>query len=117
MLIVPRPNETNPTSVFVPAGVNAVTTRIILVGLGTALDADVPRGSDSYTVNPNGTVTVDYIQTDRPALQTVDVREIHTFDPKTCEILGVNGYVRGSVEDFTGDFNVYSVIGKLGLRR
>lgn len=94
-----------------PAGVDATTTRVILVGLGKALDADVPRGSDHYMVNPNGTVTVDYIQTDRPALQEVDVREVHTFDPKTCEILGIDGYVRGNVEDFTGDFNVYSVLG------
>ncbi|CEJ87756.1 hypothetical protein VHEMI04505 [[Torrubiella] hemipterigena] len=99
------PNETKPVSVFVPAGVDALTTRAVLVSLGTLLEAGVPQGSDHYSVNPNGTVTVDYIQTDGIALQKVDVREIHSFN-SDCQITGITGYVRGNVEAFLGDLNI-----------
>lgn len=95
---------------MVPAGVDAITTRAVLVGLGNALDAGVPKGSDHYTANKNGSVTVDYIQTDGIALQKVDVREIHSFDEQTCEISGIVGYVRGSLEAFTGSTNVVDLI-------
>lgn len=93
-----------------PAGVDATTTRAVLVGLGIVLDAGVPQGSDRYTVNGNGSVTVDYIQTDGIALQKVDVREIHSFDEQSCEISGIVGYVRGSLEAFTGSLNVVDLI-------
>lgn len=43
-------------------GVTAETVRLELVALATALNADVPQGSDSYIVNNNGTVTSDFIQ-------------------------------------------------------
>lgn len=49
----------------VNVGVTADTVRAELVALGTALDAGVPGGPDNganYTINPNSTVTVDFIQ-------------------------------------------------------
>lgn len=60
-------------------------------------------------VNSNGTVTVDYIQTDGIALQEVDVREIHSFNT-ACQITGIIGYVRGNLEEFTGGFNIPQLI-------
>lgn len=72
----------------------------------------MPEGSDHYMVNPNGTVTVDYIQTDGVALQRVDVREIHSFDD-SCQITGITGYVRGNVEAFTGNLNLFNIINQL----
>lgn len=106
------PNETKPISVFVPAGVNAFTTRAVLLILGRVLDAGVPEGSDHYTVNDNGTVTVDYIQTDGVALQRVDVREIHSFNA-ACQITGITGYVRGNVEAFLGNLNLPNILDQL----
>lgn len=84
-----------------------------MVSLGTVLEAGVPEGSDHYTVNKNGSITVDYIQTDGIALQRVDVREVHSFNDDSCEITGIDGYVRGNVEAFTGGLNVPSIINRL----
>ncbi|CAK1356771.1 uncharacterized protein RHO25_009047 [Cercospora beticola] len=81
----------------VNVGFTADTVRAELVALGTILDADVPGGPDNgatFTVNQNGTVTVDFVQTDRIALPRVDVREIHSFNEQ-CEITKILGYVRG----------------------
>lgn len=75
---------------------------IQLVVLATVLNADVPQGSDSYTVNANGSVTVDYIQTNRIALPQVDVREVHTFDLATCRTERIVGFVFGPLTSFTG---------------
>ena len=96
-----------------PAGVNRPTTVGVLVGLGTFLQAGVPQGSDHYQVNHNGTVTVDYIQTDGVVLQEVDVREIHSFDEAACQITGITGYVRGSLEAFTGGLNTQTIINQI----
>jgi hypothetical protein len=49
----------------VKVGVTADTVRAELVALATVLDAEVENGPDAgatYTVNSNGTVTVDYVQ-------------------------------------------------------
>ena len=49
----------------VNVGLTADTVRAELVALGTVLDAKVPGGpvnGANYTVNPNSTVTVDFIQ-------------------------------------------------------
>ncbi|KAM3425770.1 hypothetical protein BST61_g7700 [Cercospora zeina] len=88
-------------AVGVPAnvGFTAETVRAELVALATALDADVPGGPDDgavFTVNGNGTVTVDFVQTDRIVLPRVDVREIHAFNER-CEITKILGFVRGNV--------------------
>ncbi|KAK4621922.1 hypothetical protein CLAFUW4_06591 [Fulvia fulva] len=81
----------------VNVGVTDSTVCLELVGLATVLDAGVPEGSDSYIVNSNGTVTSDFIQTDRLVLQAVHVREIHEFDESTCRISKILGYVNGSL--------------------
>lgn len=107
------PNETKPISIFVPAGFNALTTRALLLVLGVVLDAGVPDGSDRYTVNSNGTVTVDYTQTDGLARQTVDVREIHSFNSTNCQIIGITGFVRGNLEAFLGILNIPAFIDNL----
>lgn len=107
-----RANETKPISLVVPAGVDALSTRAVLVVLGAILEADVPKGSDHYTVNPNGTITVDYIQTDGIALQKVDVREIHSFNDD-CQITGITGYIRGNIEAFLGNVNVPKLLDQI----
>lgn len=107
-----RANETKPISVVVTAGVDALSTRAVLVVLGAILEADVPQGSDHYTVNPNGTITVDYIQTDGIALQKVNVREIHSFDDD-CQITGITGYIRGNIEAFLGNVNIPKLLDQM----
>lgn len=91
---------------------DALSTRAVLVVLGAILEADVPQGSDHYTVNPNGTITVDYIQTDGIALQKVDVREIHSFNDN-CQITGITGYIRGNIEAFLGDVNIPKLLDQI----
>ncbi|PPJ53942.1 hypothetical protein CBER1_05824 [Cercospora berteroae] len=83
----------------VNVGFTADTVRAELVALGTILDADVPGGPDNgatFTVNRNGSVTKDFVQTNRIALPRVDVREIHSFNEQTCQITKILGYVRGN---------------------
>lgn len=87
-------------------GVTAGTVRAELVALATALNADVPQGSDSYQVNANNTVTVDYIQTNRIALPRVNVREIHSIDVATCRISKIVGYVQGPLTAITGGIDL-----------
>ncbi|KAK4499754.1 hypothetical protein PRZ48_007940 [Zasmidium cellare] len=77
-------------------GITADTVRGELVALATILNAGVPQGSDSYIVNPNGTVTSDFIQTDRVALPSEQVREIHEFND-ACQITKITGYVHGKL--------------------
>lgn len=96
-----RPDEANAVAVPVNVGVTAETVRSELVVLATALNAGVPEGSDHYTVNPNNTVTVDYIQTNRIALPRVNVREIHSIDTSTCQISKIVGYVHGPLTAVT----------------
>ncbi|KAF2207251.1 hypothetical protein CERZMDRAFT_102536 [Cercospora zeae-maydis SCOH1-5] len=86
-------------AVPVNVGFTADTVRAELVALATVLDADVPGGPDDgavFTVNGNGTVTVDFVQTNRIVLPRVDVREIHSFN-ENCEITKILGFVRGNL--------------------
>jgi len=105
-----RPAEANTAVVPANVGVTASSVRALLVVLATVLDADVPQGSDNYLVNANNTVTVDFIQTNRIALPEVQVREIHSFDPHTCQITKIVGYVNGPVTAVTGGLDLPSIL-------
>lgn len=108
-----RPNELNAATVPINVGVTADTVRTELVVLATALNAGVPQGSDSYTCNANGTVTVDYVQTDVVALPRSQVREIHSFDDEACQISNIIGYVHGALTGVTAGLNLTQVMGEL----
>lgn len=83
-------------------GTTASTIGTELVAPATALNADVPQGSDSYRVNANGTVTVDYVQINRIALPKVDARGVHNFNLASHRISRIVGYVNGPLTAVTG---------------
>ncbi|EMC95532.1 hypothetical protein BAUCODRAFT_492943 [Baudoinia panamericana UAMH 10762] len=107
------PNEANAVTVPVNAGVTADTVRQELVILATVMNAGVPQGFDKYMCNANGTVTVDYVQTDFVALPMSQVREIHSFDDSTCQISKIVGYVHGPLTVVTAGLNVTDIVSEL----
>ncbi|KAI1357764.1 hypothetical protein F5Y08DRAFT_323443 [Xylaria arbuscula] len=78
-------------------GLTADTVRTELVILGAVLNANVPAHSVHYINNSNGSVTVDFIQIDSNVLPHEQVREIHEFDQRSCQITKITGYVHGPV--------------------
>jgi len=83
------------------------------VVLATALNAGVPVGSDSYTCNANGTVTVDFVQTDQVVLPRTQVREVHSFEEGKCEIEEIVGFVHGALSVVTAGLNLTEVLEEL----
>ena len=109
----PRPSEADNLAIPVNVGITAETVRQELVVLAIALNAGVPQGSDHYLVNANGTVTVDYIQTNNIALPVVNVREIHSIDVATCKIEKIVGYVHGPLTAVTAGLDLGAVAAEL----
>jgi hypothetical protein len=95
----------------VPAGVDALSVRLVLAGGGTALFAGVE--DPSYIINRNGSVTFDLIQvrsfvmfsnpkltlrqTDLTALPYTQFREVHEYDLTTCKMTKITGYGFGQL--------------------
>ncbi|CAK1354699.1 unnamed protein product [Cercospora beticola] len=79
----------------VPAGIDAASVRLVLVGGGQALFSGVE--DPSYIINQNGSVTFDLIQTDFTALPYTKFREIHEYDLNTCLMTKIVGYGFGDL--------------------
>ncbi|KAM3416021.1 hypothetical protein BST61_g9508 [Cercospora zeina] len=95
-LVTVYPNELGGNvPVPVPAGFDAASVRLVLVGGGQALFSGVEN--PTYIINSNGSVTFDLIQTDFTALPYTQFREIHEYDLDTCLMTDIIGFGFGDL--------------------